>query len=51
MAVSSICWNLYLGEANPLASTEGAGPRFNTEARWRKRNKGMTALIKRKSHM
>src|SRR5258705_9309310 len=24
--------------------------RFNTEVRWRKRNKGMTALIKRKSH-
>src|SRR6185437_804485 len=51
MAVSSICWNLYLGEVNPLASTEGAGPRFNTEARRRKRNKGMTALIKRKSHI
>src|ERR1700684_2226971 len=49
VAVSQICRSPCFGDAIS-ASTEGAGRGFNTEARRRKRNKGMTALIKRKSH-
>ena len=49
-AFSQISWSISPGEAI-FASTEGAlAGGFNTEVRLRKRDEGMTALIKRKSH-
>src|SRR6266567_634753 len=50
-AFSQISWSICFGESIfRVCRKRSGGGRFNTEVRRRKRNKGMTALIKRKSH-